>query len=88
MQGETGLHQSHQAIDRQLLIAAVSDDPDIGAAHNAEGQDTQQALRIHAAFFLLHPDRGFVLVGLLDKERGGTGMQTDLVLHQHFFDVH
>ena len=74
------LDQLGQRVNSFLLVAAVGDQRHGGALHNAQAQHAQQALGIDAALFLLYPDAALELVGLLDKIRSGSGVQTDLVL--------
>ena len=52
---KAGLHQLDEAIDSSLLVCAISDDADGGAAHDAQRQNAQKALSVHAALFLLDP---------------------------------
>ena len=85
---EAGLHQLDEAIDSSLLVCAIRDDADGGAAHDAQRQDAQQALSVHAALFLLDSDGRLELIGLLNKEGCRTGVQTNLIFNGNFFDVH
>ena len=50
---EAGLHQLDEAIDSSLLVCAISDDADGGAAHDAQRQNAQKALSVRSALFLL-----------------------------------
>ena len=56
-------------IDSSLLVGAIGDDADGGSAHDAQRQDAQKALSVHAALFLLDPDGRLELIGLLNKGR-------------------
>jgi len=85
---ETSLHQLHQGIYRFLLISAIGDDLNGRAAHDAQGKNTQQALGVYPALFLLHPNGSLVLIGLLDKKSRGPRVQTNMILNGYFFCVH
>ena len=78
---ETSLHQLHQGIYRFLLISAIGDDLNGRAAHDAQGKNTQQALGVYPALFLLHPNGSLVLIGLLDKKSRGPRVQTNMILN-------
>ena len=82
------LDQLVQSCNCFLLINAVSDQGDDSALGNAQRQNTQQALSVDAALFLLDPDAALELVGLLDEIGSGTGMQADLILHSNFLSIH
>ena len=77
-----------QAIDRSLLISTVRNDADGSTTHDAQRQNAQQALCVHAALFLLDPNGRLELVCLLDKEGSRTSVQTNLIFNGNFFDVH
>ena len=85
---EIVVHQVHQRGDSFLFISAVSDQGNGGALHDAQGQNAQQALGIDAAVFLLDSDAALELVGLLNKESSGSGMQTYLVVNSDLLCIH
>ena len=78
----------YKAVNCVLLIHTVSDDADGGPTDDTEGQNTKKALGVDAALILLDPDGSLELVGLLDEESCGTGVQADLVLYSNIFNVH
>lgn len=51
-----GTDQLSQGFDGLLFIGSVSNQGDGGPLHNAQGQDTQQALGVHPALILLYPN--------------------------------
>ena len=71
-----------------LLVSAIGNDADGSTANDAQRQNAQQALSVHAALFLLDPDGRLELVSLLDKEGSRTSVQTNLIFNGNFFDVH
>lgn len=48
---EAGIHQLGQAFHGRLLVCAVRNDADGGAAYDAQAQNAKQAFRIDAALF-------------------------------------
>ena len=82
------INQIAQGLDGLFLIRAVGDDGDSRALDDAQGQDAQQALGVDAALFLLDPDAALELVGLLDEEGRGSGMETDLIVDDYLFGYH
>ena len=78
-----GILVSLDVYKRQLLVCAVSDDADGGAAHDAQRQNAQQALCVYAALILLNPDGRLKLVCLLDEESCRSCMETNLILNQN-----
>ena len=85
---EIVVHQVHQGGYGFLLIGAVRDQGDGGTLHDAQGQNAQQALGIDAAILLLDPDTALELVGLLDEESRGSGVQTYLVVNSDLLSIH
>ena len=81
------VHQVHQGGHGFLLIGAVRDQGDGGALHDAQGQDAQQALGIDAAVLLLDPDAALELIGLLNEESRGSGVQTYLVVNSDLLSI-
>ena len=77
---EAALYELNEAVNSELLVAAVSDDADLSAANDTEREDTEQGLCVYSALFLLDPDGRLVLVSLLDKESCGSCVETNLVL--------
>lgn len=71
-----------------LLVGSVGDEVDCGALHDAKREDTQQAFRIYSALILFHPDGALKFIGLLNEERGGSGVETYLIVHDRLFDIH
>ena len=86
--GEVGIDQSGQPLDCRVLVSAVSDNTDRCALDNAEGQNTQKALGIHAPLFFLDPDAALEFIGDLDEKCGGSGVKTDLVIDDYLFGYH
>ena len=85
---EAAVHQLDQTLNRSLLIRAVRNDANGGAAHDAQRQHTQQALGVYPPLFFFDPDGRLVLIGLLNEESGGTSMQSDLVFNSNFLSKH
>ncbi len=85
---ETAVYQLNQCIHSCLLVRTVSDDADVSAAYDTEGQNTQQALSVHPTLLLFDPDRGLELVSLLNEEGSGSCVQTYLILNCNIFYKH
>ena len=85
---ETGVDQLDQTFHGLLLVSAIGDDTNGGAADDAQRQDAQQALGVYATLLFLDPDEGLILIGLLDEESSGTGMLTDLIFNGNFLNKH
>ena len=86
--GKARADQLDQAVYCSLLIGAISNDADGGAANDAQAQDAEQRLRVDAALLFLDPNGGLILVGLLDEEGSRTCVQTNLILNGNLFNVH
>ena len=82
---EVRVNQPSEGFDRFVLISAIRNNLHCGTFDNTEGQNAEQALRIHASLFLLNPDAALELVGLLDKERCGSGVKPNLVIDNYIF---
>ena len=85
---ESGDHQIGERLNGFALILTVGNDPDIGPASDPKRKNPQKALRVCSALFLLDPDGGTEFVRLLNEERCGTRMQTNLILNGYIFDNH
>ena len=85
---EAGLDKSDQSIDCFLFIGAAGHDLDVGAAHDAKGQNAEKGLGVDASLVFLDPDAGLELISLLDEERCRTGMKATLILNFYAFDIH
>ena len=66
-----GTDQLSQGFDGLLFIGSVSNQGDGGPLHNAQGQDTQQALGVNAVVCTGDGDVAGELVGLFDEKCGG-----------------
>lgn len=86
--GECRFDQLDKAVNSSLLVNAVSDDADVGAADNTQRQYTQQRLGVYSPLFLLNPDRRLEFVCLLDKESSGTCVETNLIFDGNIFQIH
>ena len=49
---EAALYELNEAVNSELLVAAVSDDADLSAANDTEREDTEQGLCVYSALFL------------------------------------
>ena len=54
--GETGLHKLYKLVNRFLFIGTGSDNADSGITHNAQGENTEEALGVNLALILFNPD--------------------------------
>lgn len=78
----------NQSLHRFFLVGAVCNEVDGSPLDNAQREHTQQALGVHSALVLLHPNGALELVGFLDEKRGRSRMQADLVVHDCLFHIH
>ena len=69
-----GEEQGLSGNGRILILAIGRKQNGIPRGH-AQGEHAQQALGVDAAILLFHPDRAFILIGLLNEEGRGTGMK-------------
>lgn len=59
---EAALYELNEAVNSELLVAAVSDDADLSAANDTEREDTEQGLcQFYSALSFLDPDGRLVL---------------------------
>jgi hypothetical protein len=86
--GKARFDKLEQAFHSLLLVASIRDNFNVGAAHNAQGQNAQKAFGVDSALFFFHPDGRFIFIGFLDKESRGSGVQPDLILYGYFFYKH
>ena len=86
--GKIGVDKAAESVDRFLLVYSVADDVYLSPFRDAEGKYTQKALRVNAALFLFNPEAAFKLICLLDKESGGSCVETDLIDYGSGFYVH
>ena len=77
-----------ESLNGLLLVGTISDQLDGGALHDAQGENAQQALGVDLALLLLDPDRALELIGLLNEEGSGSGVQTNLIVHDGFLTIH
>ena len=73
---EAAFNELDKSFNGKLLIGAVSDNTNGGAAYDAQRKHAQKALSVYSALFLLNPDRRFVFICFLDKKGCGSCMKT------------
>ena len=83
--GEIGIDQRRQGVDRLLLVCAVRHEGDRRALDDAERQNTEKALGVHASLVFFDPDAALELICLLDEESRGPCMESHLVVDDCFF---
>ena len=85
---KAGVDQLYKTLDRVDLIGTVSKDPDGSTADDAERQNAKERLRVNLSLILFYPNRGLILISLLNEESCGTGVQACFILDQNFLNVH
>ena len=84
---ETAVYELDKSVNSSPLISTVSNYLDISTAHDTEGKDSEEALCIDSALFLLYPDRGLELISLLDEECSGSCVETNLIFYHYLTNI-
>jgi len=74
--GKARVDEGGQTVQCGVLVLTVSNQGDGHALGNTQGQHTQKALGVDLTVVLLHPDGALIAICLLNKEGGGSGVQT------------
>ena len=81
---EAGIDQSRKAFNSLGFVGTVGNKSDSHTLYDAEGQNTQKALRIDPAVFSLDPYRALIRICFLNKESSRSCMKANVVFYCYF----